>query len=220
MKKAKKKGKALEEEECCFSMTTQPLMPELILERYAEMIFEDFKFNACFMGSSASMALKHNQKEFQSDVCLVIDSGFSFTYAIPFIQGHPLRYAAKRIDVGGKLLTNLLTEMVSYKEVNLTGETLLVNDIKEQLCYVSLDYESDLDQLTHFKQSPLIKEYVLPDYNKHFKGYVKDPLKELAHDEQTIKMANSRINVPEVLFNPSDIGIDQSGLPEMIMQCV
>jgi len=56
-----------------------------------------------------------------------------------------LRYAATRIDVGGKLLTNLLTEMVSYKEVNLTGETLLVNDIKEQLCYVSLDYESELD---------------------------------------------------------------------------
>jgi len=33
-------------------------------------------------------------------------------------------------------------------------------------------------------------------------------------------MGNSRINVPEVLFNPSDIGIDQSGLPEMIMQCI
>lgn len=33
-------------------------------------------------------------------------------------------------------------------------------------------------------------------------------------------MGNSRINVPEVLFNPSDIGIDQAGLPEMIQQCI
>jgi len=76
--------------------------------------------------------------------------------------------------VGGKLLTNLLTEMVSYKEMNLTGETMLVNDIKEQLCYVSLNFKSELDELTHFKQSPLIKEYVLPDYNKTFKGYIKE----------------------------------------------
>jgi len=42
-----------------------------------------------------------------------------------------LKYGATRIDVGGKLLTNLLTEFVSYKEFNLTGETMLVNDIKE-----------------------------------------------------------------------------------------
>jgi len=124
------------------------------------------------------------------------------------IKGHPLRYAATWIDVGGKLLTNLLTEMVSYKEVNLTGETMLVNDIKEKLCYVSLNYVSELDELTHFKTSPLQQEYVLPDYNKTFKGYVWDLNSTITADEQTIKMGNTWINVPEVLFNPSDIGID------------
>ena len=79
--------------------------------------------------------------------------------------------------------------MVSYKEVNLTGEMMLVNDIKEQLCFVSLDFKSEIDILTHVKTSPLIKEYVLPDYNKCFKGYIKDPSKP--SDEQTIKMGNS-----------------------------
>ena len=123
--------------------------------------------------------------------------------------------------MGGKLLTNLLTEYISFKDVNLTGETLLVNDIKEQLCYVSLDFERELKELTHDKQSPLLKEYVLPDFSKQsFKGHIRDPSKDLSHDEQTIKMGNSWINVPEVLFNPSDIGIDQAGLPEMILQCV
>lgn len=48
-----------------------------------------------------------------------------------------MKYAATRIDVGGKMLTNLLNETLSYKEINLQGETHLVNDIKEQLCFVS-----------------------------------------------------------------------------------
>ena len=41
---------------------------------------------------------------------LVLDSGFSFTYGVPFFDGKPLKYAATRMDVGGKLLTNLLNE--------------------------------------------------------------------------------------------------------------
>jgi actin-related protein len=50
---------------------------------------------------------------------------------MPFFDGKPIRYAATRLDVGGKLLTNLLNEQISYKEVNLQGETHLVNDMKE-----------------------------------------------------------------------------------------
>lgn len=86
--KKKDKGKPIEEEESCFCMTLQPLMPDLILEWYAEMIFEDMKFNAMFSACSGSMALRNHAsktKEFNNDVCLVIDSGFSFTYATPYV---------------------------------------------------------------------------------------------------------------------------------------
>lgn len=58
---------------------------------------------------------------------LVVDSGYSFTYAVPFFQGLPLKHAATRIDVGGKMLTNLLMETLSHKDVNLRGETHIVN---------------------------------------------------------------------------------------------
>lgn len=85
------------------------------------------------------------KEEDLDDECqLVVDTGFSFTYTVPFFGGLPLKQAATRIDIGGKLLTNLLNEIISYKEYNLTGETLLVNDIKEQLCYVSLEFDNDL----------------------------------------------------------------------------
>ena len=46
---------------------------------------------------------------------LVVDSGFSFTHAVPLFHGKPLSYAIRRVNVGGKLLTNLLKETVSYR---------------------------------------------------------------------------------------------------------
>jgi actin-related protein 6 len=56
---------------------------------------------------------------------------------MPYFDGMPLKHACKRIDVGGKLMTNLLMETLSYKEVNLQGEGYIVNQIKESLSFVS-----------------------------------------------------------------------------------
>ena len=50
-----------------------------------------------------------------------------------------------RIDVGGKLLTNHLKELVSFRQWNMMDETYVVNDIKEACCYVSLDFARDLE---------------------------------------------------------------------------
>jgi hypothetical protein len=42
----------------------------------------------------------------QSLACVVLDSGYSFTHAVPIFDGCKVNYAVKRLDVGGKLLTN------------------------------------------------------------------------------------------------------------------
>lgn len=100
-----------------------PVLPDLVQHRVAELVFEDFEFDGMFMASTHSMIREAAMQEHQGDIgdiCqLVVDSGFSFTYAVPFFKGRPLKYAATRLDVGGKLLTNLLNETLSYKEVNL-----------------------------------------------------------------------------------------------------
>jgi actin-related protein len=49
--------------------------------------------------------------------CTVIDSGFSFTHAMPFIDGKCRKSGVKRVNVGGKLLTNYLKEVVRYMYV-------------------------------------------------------------------------------------------------------
>ena len=53
-----------------------------------------------------------------------------------------MKQASLRIDVGGKLLTNLFCEMISTKDFNLQGEFMIVNDIKEKTCFMAEDTES------------------------------------------------------------------------------
>lgn len=93
---------------------------------------------------------------------------------------------------------------------------------------MSLDFKRDLDlavadQLTN----PFLQEFVLPDYKTIKKGYVRAPEpqmptalmteKELREQLQFIRLAGERFTVPEVLFNPSDIAINQAGVPDMIV---
>ena len=108
------------------------------------MVFEDLEFDAFSQVSSHSM-IRQSCLGVPPPAChLVVDSGFSFTTIVPFFNGFPLRHASTRIDVGGKLLTNLLAENLSYKEINLRGETHLVNHIKESTCFVSSDFPADM----------------------------------------------------------------------------
>lgn len=75
-----------------------------------------------------------------------------------------------------------------------------------------------------------MKEFVLPDYKTIKQGYAREPEpqlpqalmtdKELREQLQFIRLANERFTVPEVLFSPSDIGINQAGIPEMITQTI
>ena len=94
---------------------------------------------------------------------LVVDAGFSFTHIVPIMGGTVLWSAVKRcvvlssgdvrtsyevdtrIDVGGKLLTNHLKELVSFRQWNMMEETYIVNDAKEKCCYVSTQFSADLE---------------------------------------------------------------------------
>ena len=79
------------------------------------MLFEDFQCKSVSMVTPHSMLLRNmksqeEESKSESPGHLVVDSGFSFTSAVPFFNGIPMKHASLRQDVGGKLLTNLLTE--------------------------------------------------------------------------------------------------------------
>lgn len=49
------------------------------------------------------------------------------------------------MDIGGKLLTNQLKEWISYRELNVVEETFVINECKEDSCYVSLQFDKDVE---------------------------------------------------------------------------
>ena len=69
-------------------------------------------------------------------------------------------------------------------------EFVLMEHVKEALCFVSGDVRADLSAAAR-KDSPHRREYVLPDGVKNLRGFVRDP-KATATGTDTAEGAQSR----------------------------
>jgi len=228
-------------------LMTEPLFnPTAIQVATYEVVYEEYGFESLLCTYAPYLAYSdfkiRNSKSAlaTSPAAVLVDCGYSYTHVVPIYDNYKINHAVKRINIGGKALTNYLKEVISYRQWNMMDETHLVNDVKEALCYVSMDFKSDMETCRLKGPANTIRrEYVLPDFQTTFKGYVKDPNAQAKpttiedemdvdeggkdkkpEDQQTLMMNLERITVPELLFNPSDVGIDQAGIPETIVQAV
>eukprot|EP00743_Colponemidia_sp_Colp-15_P007935 GILK01008594.1.p1 GENE.GILK01008594.1~~GILK01008594.1.p1 ORF type:complete len:418 (+),score=55.78 GILK01008594.1:54-1307(+) len=237
-----KQGLNVDIAESSLLVTLPPFLPEALESSFQQMIFEEYGFQSLCCALAASLSI-FDRKYRQLDGvlnrppgCLVVDAGFSFTHVVPVWDNIPMNYAIKRLNVGGKLLTNYMKELISYSRYgfDMMEETFVVNEIKEKLCCCSTDLAADLETCRP-TVNPLRRDYVLPDFRNDYQGYVKEvnssdpsavsaPLVGKAPgrsmEEQVLILSNERISVPEVLFHPSDIGLDQAGVAELIVQSI
>ncbi|KAL6626417.1 hypothetical protein ACP70R_030143 [Stipagrostis hirtigluma subsp. patula] len=219
-----------------------------------ELVFEEFGFNSLSVADAPSLVHLYEASRqptlFRAQCSLVVDCGFSFTHASPVLQNLTLNYGVRRMDLGGKALTNYLKELVSYRSLNVMDETLLIDDAKEKLCFVSLDVPGDL-RLARLssKDNPFRCSYILPDGITYKKGFVKDMDEALRYRSLPVEgeskrkdcgmdtnkfedrkkpelsqnefvLTNERFLVPEMLFHPIDLGMNQAGLAECIVRAV
>ncbi|KAG5065575.1 hypothetical protein AAZX31_04G069700 [Glycine max] len=247
-------------------LLTEPLFtPPSIQRSVDELVFEDFNFRALYVAHSPSLVHLHEASRnnangllSKAQCSLVLDAGFSFTHASPVFHNFALNYAVKRIDLGGKALTNYLKELVSFRSVNVMEETFIIDDVKEKLCFVSLDVNRDLTIARKSGKENLFRcTYVLPDGVTYTKGFVKYPdqaqrylalregglhssspvqaqedvnFTEIAEHPENRKrvdltknefdLTNERFLVPEMIFRPADLGMNQAGLAECIVRAV
>jgi len=196
-----------------------------IQEGLSEIFFEEYGFKSLLRTHPGDLSCYKNKLEFPEEkCCLVIDSGFSFTHIVPYVLGKRVRANVRRIDVGGKLLTNHLKEIISYRQLHVLDETHVMNGCKEDCCYITQDWDHDVSLAKQKgKANTIARDYVLPDFTAIRRGFMKnmeDSTGKPEEGEQLIRMNNERFMVPEVLFHPSDIGINQMGIPEAIVECV
>ncbi|KAH9883459.1 Actin/actin-like protein [Xylariomycetidae sp. FL2044] len=234
-------------------LLAEPSNPLPVLQSNCDqMVFEEFGFASYYRGNGPSFCAYHDlQKIFRTpgrdpeataplpaETLLLVDSGYSHTTVTPIFQGRPLHPAVRRLDVGGKLMTNYLNKLISHRHVDMRHETHIVNEMKEAICYVSLDFKRDLERAwkgtrgehreSYLNGAGIAKDYVLPDFHTRSKGVVRDydpsqasTAKKLAAgpaSEDVLTLRNERFVVPELLFHPSDIGMRQSGIANLILE--
>jgi actin-related protein 6 len=168
-----------------------------------------------------------------TECVLVVDSGYSHTAVVPLYQGKIIQQAIRRLDIGGKFITNYLKEIISVRQLNVLTETHIINQLKESVCFVSTDFKADMEKAQDYtSRSSIVTDYVMPDFTNRMTGLVKEhnPLdrkqmatfnsvrREDGTSEAILTLSNERFTPPELLFNPTNVGMRQAGISETIME--
>lgn len=98
---------------------TEPMFNLPAIQRTTlEIVYEQFGFQSFYAAPAPEFAMHKwaadnaHDSVAQSLSGVVLDAGYSFTHAVPVFDGRAQRAAARRIRLGGKLLTNLMKEWV------------------------------------------------------------------------------------------------------------
>ncbi|OQO10787.1 hypothetical protein B0A48_04087 [Cryoendolithus antarcticus] len=224
-------------------LTEQSSAPIAVQRQADEMVMEEFGFGgyARVVGATLSAFASSPfdgaalEAGVPAECMLVIDAGYSHTTVTPLLHGKVLQSACRRLDIGGKTLTNQLKDLISTRQFELQKEDWMANQIKEDVCFVSQDFDSDLERVWRGGMKDrrkidhsIVVDYVLPDYEEIKRGFARphDPSSAARKRqlgigmprEDLVVIANERFSVPELLFTPSDIGMQSEGLVGTILQ--
>jgi len=201
-------------------LTEAPLNPRHARERMAEILFEEFRVPKLYVGMQALLAAYFAVPERMTG--LIVDMGDGVCHAVPIYEGYALRHAIQRTNIGGRDITDYLARLIMHHRgvaLTTTAEKEIVRDIKEKLCYVSINPEAELAAI--YGETERAEEYYvgLPPGAPAELPKPK-PAEYTLPDGSTITLLEERFLAPEVLFTPALVGRDEPGIHEMIFNAI
>jgi len=174
-------------------LTEAPMNPKANREKMTQIMFETFNIPSLYVSIQAVLSLYASGRTSG----IVFDCGDGVSHTVPIFEGYCLPHAVKRINLAGRDLTERMVSLLNERGYSFTttAEKEIVRDIKERLCYISLNYQDDLAAVE--SNTELEKTYEMPD-------------------GQIITIGSSRFRCPEVLFDPSHIGLEDDGIHNLI----
>eukprot|EP01124_Arcella_intermedia_P027673 TRINITY_DN5464_c1_g1_i1.p1 TRINITY_DN5464_c1_g1~~TRINITY_DN5464_c1_g1_i1.p1 ORF type:complete len:368 (-),score=114.72 TRINITY_DN5464_c1_g1_i1:15-1118(-) len=174
-------------EEYAVLWTETPLNPKESREKMTQLLFETFHVPFTYVSIQNVLSLYPGRP-----TGLVLDIG-ELCHAVPVYQGHALHHAIKRLEFGGRDLTDYMMRMLAERGYSFgtTAERRIVRDIKEKVTYIAADFDEEM-------KKPCVES-----------------------DQYGITVGNERFRCPEALFQPSLIGYDNLvGIHECVFGCI
>ena len=173
-------------------LTEAPMNPRINREKMTQIMFETFNVQSMYVGIQAVLTLYSSGRT----TGIVMDSGDGVSHTVPIYEGYSLPHAIGRVDMAGRDMTEHLQKLLlecGHSFMGSSGKEI-VRSIKEQICYVALDFEEEMAQCSKAGSD---EPFELPD------GSI-------------INVGSQRFRCPEALFNPTLIGLEAPGIHKMV----
>eukprot|EP00916_Digyalum_oweni_P000676 GHVL01001300.1.p1 GENE.GHVL01001300.1~~GHVL01001300.1.p1 ORF type:complete len:422 (+),score=89.25 GHVL01001300.1:233-1498(+) len=221
-------------------ITYAPYTPAALLREMREVLFEEMGFQRVGAFPSTWCAIwafgneDYGRNHYGRNPCsVIIDCGYHSCLSVPMWSTEPLHHQTKRLDIGGKLLSDKLMQSLAYTKVDLRECPHVVDAIKENMCIVSLNFEEEFKRAQKeskiYKKTFLDVTYNLPNFDTSQTTSIKKkttqptpvPVEEETY--QQVTLSSERLAIPELLFRPPDAnlpGFRECGITEMVQRCI
>lgn len=180
-------------------LTEAPLIPKANKEKMTEIMFETFNVPAIQVSIQAVLALYGSGRVNG----IVLESGEGVSQIVPVYDDTILEKGIIHHYMAGSDITDYLIKILAERGYRFSthAEREIARCVKEELAYVALDYDKELQEQSDGSSSSVEKEYELPD-------------------GQFITIGAERFRCTEVLFQPSLSGRQGDGIHETINKSI
>lgn len=164
-------------------------------EKMMEVMFDTFRVPATHISLQTILSLYSSGRT----TGVVLNIGDGLTETLPLYEGYSIMNALRKEHIAGKEMTNYMMKLLNENGLPLTttGDMELARIIKEKTCYVARDYKAELEK----PSSEVEANFTLPNKETFFVGA-------------------ERFKAPELLFQPSLIGVSTPGISKTLYDTI